>query len=187
MNLSGISLSFFQELTEALLNHFQAKKVLGIDIDPQLVQTARDKFPHRRSQITFETCDITQNLNVIDTYLGQENILGFELISCFSVSMWIHLNKGEQGLVQLFQNVHKLCNNLFLLEPQPWKCYMTAARRMRKLKQPKFEHLDLIDQRQDQLLPYMSNLVESAGFELISKLGQTSWDRQILLFKKVVK
>ena len=61
---------------------------------------------------------------------------------------------------------------------------MTAARRMRKLKQAKFDHLDQILHRNEQLLPYLIKLCESSGFELISELGQTNWERKILLFQK---
>jgi len=109
----------------------------------------------------------------------------FHVVSCFSVTMWIHLNKGENGLRNLFEECAKLCKDLFILEPQPWKCYMTAARRMRKLKQPNFEHLEKIEQRQERLIPYLKEMCENAGFQLLAQLGQTNWDRQILLFKKI--
>jgi len=59
---------------------------------------------------------------------------------------------------------------------------MTAARRMRKLNQPKFEHLEQMKHRQDQLIPHVTQLCESAGFKPISHLGQTNWNRPIILY-----
>ena len=41
--------------------------------------------------------------------------------------MWVHLNHGEAGLTRLLELVAGYSDYL-LLEPQPWKCYQTAAR-----------------------------------------------------------
>ena len=113
----------------------------------------------------------------------------FDVVFVFSVSMWIHLNHGETGLQRLFENCQRLTKTggLLVLEPQPWKCYMTAARRMRKLNQPKFEHLESISHRQDQLLPHIIKTCETAGFHLVCTLGETHWKRPIYLFKLVNK
>ena len=99
--------------------------------------------------------------------------------------MWIHLNRGEPGLLKLFEQCQRLTNKWLILEPQPWKCYMTAARRMRKLKKPEFEHLETIVHRQDKLLPYLTGICETVGFKLVSQLGQTNWERKIFLFEKI--
>lgn len=156
---------------------------MGIDVDPNLIRLAADRCT--KSQIAYRACDVTENISVIEDFLRDEGIAQFDVIFCFSVSMWIHLNKGHAGLVRLFERCRQLCRHFLLLEPQPWKCYMTAARRMRKLKQPKFDHLEDIEERQDRLLPYIMRMVEKEGdFTLRSQLGQTNWDRQILLYQK---
>ena len=80
---------------------------------------------------------------------------------------------------------NKLTYRWLVLEPQPWKCYMTAARRMRKLKKPEFEHLETIVHRQEKLLPYLTGICETVGFKLVSQLGQTNWERKIFLFEKI--
>ena len=173
----------FQELTEALTDHFEIEHSLGIDVDEDLIKAACVKV--NRKQIDFKTCDIITNSKFIEDYLQGQDFDQFDVIFCFSVSMWIHLNHGENGLKHLFRQCKRLCKGLFLLEPQPWKCYMTAARRMRKLNQPKFDHLDLIKQehRQENLLPYITGLCENEGFKLISTMGETHWKRPIMLFK----
>lgn len=52
------------------------------------------------------------------------------LIIRFSVSKWIHLNSGDQGLKHFFHRVHSVLNSrgTFVLEPQPWDSYAKARR-----------------------------------------------------------
>ena len=159
--------------------------MLGTDIDPDLIQIAR-KQSTLCERLQFEHCDIVMNSSPIEKYLRNSQAQGFDIIFCFSVTMWIHLNKGQQGLEVLFKNCGQMCKRFLVLEPQPWKCYMTAARRMRKLKQPKFDHLDEIEHRQDKLIPHLILLCETfGGFKLKTQLGKTNWDRKILLFEKI--
>ena len=61
---------------------------------------------------------------------------------------------------------------------------MTAARRMRKLNQPKFTHLEQMEHRQDQLIPHVTQLCQSAGLKPIAHLGQTNWNRPIILYER---
>jgi len=48
----------------------------------------------------------------------------------FSVSKWIHLNEGDEGLRQFFRKVYSVLKTggAFLLEPQPWESYAKARR-----------------------------------------------------------
>jgi len=148
---------------------------------------AESKYCQNNPSLAFKHCDITEDnsIEVIEDYLRQENIETFNMIFCFSVTMWIHLNQGEPGLLKLFEQCQRLTNKWLILEPQPWKCYMTAARRMRKLKKPEFEHLETIVHRQEKLLPYLTGICETVGFKLVSQLGQTNWERKIFLFEKI--
>lgn len=177
--------SSFQELTEALFDHFDLGKegdhILGVDVDQDLVKVAGEKI--KRTHISFAHCDITENVTVLQDFLRQHDKDKFDVIFCFSVSMWIHLNQGERGLAKLFEHCKRLCDSLFILEPQPWKCYMTAARRMRKLNLPEFEHLHEIEHKQENLIPHVKRLCEASKMQLIEVLGETNWKRQILLYK----
>ncbi|KAL2342543.1 hypothetical protein Fmac_003828 [Flemingia macrophylla] len=49
----------------------------------------------------------------------------YDTILCLSVSKWIHLNWGDDGLITLFAEAWKLLRpgGVFILEPQPWKSY----------------------------------------------------------------
>ncbi|PWA48312.1 hypothetical protein CTI12_AA492210 [Artemisia annua] len=48
-------------------------------------------------------------------------------ILCLSVSKWIYLNWGDEGLITLFSKVWRLLQpgGVFILEPQPWKSYIS--------------------------------------------------------------
>ncbi|KIP10687.1 hypothetical protein PHLGIDRAFT_65266 [Phlebiopsis gigantea 11061_1 CR5-6] len=67
-----------------------------------------------------------------------EDAEGYGVVVAFSVSKWIHLNSGDEGLLQFFHRVHTvLCpGGAFVLEPQPWDTYAKAKRMdaVRKLR-----------------------------------------------------
>ena len=94
-------------------------RILGIDVDAQLVDAARAKIKNHQAKIQFQCCDIVNGDDqVIEEFLRENNRAKFDVIFCFSVSMWIHLNHGEEGLNRLFTTVRKYCDNLFIFEPQ---------------------------------------------------------------------
>ncbi|KAI6679519.1 hypothetical protein NL676_033400 [Syzygium grande] len=49
----------------------------------------------------------------------------YDTILCLSVTKWIHLNWGDEGLITLFSKVWQLLRQggIFILEPQPWRSY----------------------------------------------------------------
>ena len=110
----------------------------------------------------------------------------FDVVFCFSVTMWVHLNHGDEGMEALFRSLGQWCSRYLVLEPQPWKCYRTASRRMRKLKLPDFEHLPRLEaQSEDQLQDFVKNLCRKNGFKQIRVFGETeNWKRRIILYEK---
>ena len=128
----------------------------------------------------------TDNVDkMFKNYLNLLNRKQFDVIFCFSVTMWIHLNHGDAGLEQFFRTAKKWCKYL-VLEPQPWKCYRTASRRMRRANQPDFEYLDKIKHQCDKLMPYIIEQCTNVGFQVTRIFGETGWKRQIILFKSVM-
>ncbi len=169
-----------QDLTAKLpakLKSGKEGRILGIDVDPTLICRAKERFESDR--VTFKTSDV-----------AREELEGdFDLITCFSVTMWIHLNHGDEGLENFIRKVAASARYV-LLEPQPWKCYQTAARRMRKLKKPEFASMTdgSIRFKDKELEPFLMRLCEENGLEQIDTFGQTeNWKRKLILFKNVNK
>lgn len=105
--------------------------MLAIDIDSSLIERANEsnEYPN----IKFITCnimDLNDRLH-IQNYLDSCKRKTFDLTFCFSVTMWIHLNNGDEGLLE-FLKFMKTISRTIIIEPQSWKCYRSAQRRVKK-------------------------------------------------------
>lgn len=66
-----------------------------------------------------------------DFAISQHASQSLDNIMCLSVTKWVHLNQGDEGLKRLFAKVaHALApGGWFVLEPQPWRSYKQARRK----------------------------------------------------------
>lgn len=62
--------------------------------------------------------------NFVQNWHPGENT-SYDTIICLSVSKWVQLNWGDEGLITLFSKVWRLLSpgGVFILEPQPWSSY----------------------------------------------------------------
>src|SRR5690242_11554952 len=134
--------------------------MIGLDIDDNLISKAnynsKLRFPGSETEkINFIRSDIMSEIEVHD-YHGR-----FEVISCFSVTKWVHLNHGDEGLQILFKRVHEYLTpgGIFILEPQLWRSYR-KRRHLTERIASKFSTLKLRPQDFD------SELID-LGFTLI--------------------
>ncbi|GMN50583.1 hypothetical protein TIFTF001_019740 [Ficus carica] len=105
--------------------------------------------------------------------------------SLLSVSKWIHLNWGDDGLVTLFSKIWKLLNpgGSFVLEPQPWKSYQNNYR----ISETTAENYKKISFRPES---FQELLLDKIGFRTVedvtSSLSGTKsgFNRPILVFRK---
>ena len=52
----------------------------------------------------------------------------YDTVTCLSVTKWVHLNRGDEGLKQLLLSIYQLLapRGRLILEPQPWRSYKAA-------------------------------------------------------------
>ncbi len=95
------------------------------------------------------------NDHISQTVTNLEQIHTFSLVCLFSVTMWLHLNKGDKALIAILQlsaglvtNTTTYCNSgSVLVEPQPWKAYKNALKRTKRLNLPPPKYLEYLQLR----------------------------------------
>ncbi|XP_056130204.1 pre-miRNA 5'-monophosphate methyltransferase [Lampris incognitus] len=181
------------ELSFALYKHLLKKpqsedgtlRLLGFDLDENLIQRAQQANPLPQN-ISFIPLDITKDTpghSQLEDYLKQHSCSHFHLCLCLAVTMWVHLNHGDSALLELLSRLASISQHL-LLEAQPWKCYRSAARRLRKLGCSDFDHFKMLRIRGDMAGHAREHLERRCGMELVQSFGSTTWDRQLLLFRR---
>ncbi|NXC45262.1 BN3D2 methyltransferase, partial [Penelope pileata] len=159
-------------------------RLLCCDIDPVLIERAQESspFPASISFINLDIMDSNSREPLLSSYLSRFGRSTFDIGFCMSVTMWIHLNHGDSGLLEFLAFLASLCRYL-LIEPQPWKCYRAAARRLRKLGRNDFDHFRSLAINGDMAERITQILTRDCAMELVCCFGSTSWDRSLLLFK----
>ncbi|XP_075910785.1 pre-miRNA 5'-monophosphate methyltransferase-like isoform X2 [Petromyzon marinus] len=165
--------------------------VLACDLDADLVERAQGDNPHPEviAYEAFDFMDTAARDAALDAFLRRHGRARFDLCLCMSVTMWIHLHHGDAGLRRFLAAAARTATFL-LVEPQPWRCYRAAARRLRRLGLAEFPLLpDLRLLRgagggggraeADELAALLG---EEGDMRLLSSLGSTEWGRSLLLF-----
>ncbi|XP_075054083.1 RNA 5'-monophosphate methyltransferase [Mixophyes fleayi] len=186
-NTGELSVGLYKYLVQPLGSSHVRDNVhfLCCDIDSDLITRAQSSNPCPDS-ITFSSLDImdASSLDALHNFLDRFGRSTFHIGFCMSITMWIHLNHGDHGLVEFLSRLTTLCDYL-LVEPQPWKCYRSAARRLRKLGRQDFDHFHTLSIRGDMTEEITKILTRDGSTELIHCFGNTSWDRSLLLFKSI--
>ncbi|ESO02601.1 hypothetical protein HELRODRAFT_155848 [Helobdella robusta] len=186
------------ELTRNLFNQFSedpnakpnshslfTMKILGIDIDPVLIERS-EECNQNSEKLSFKMADIMSEKDrstVLESFLKENYSLQFDISFLFSITMWIHLNNGDDGLKNFLLYICQI-SKCILLEPQTWKNYKSAVRRMKRSKSEPFKHFPSLKWRENVVNEICEFLTESCSMNLIKKFGETGWDRSLLLFKR---
>ncbi|CAJ2676247.1 unnamed protein product [Trifolium pratense] len=109
----------------------------------------------------------------------------YDTILCLSVSKWIHLNWGDDGLITLFAETWKLLRpgGIFVLEPQPWKSYV-SNRAVSETTAANFRNIKFRPQ------DFQEILLDKIGFITVEAItsdltgSTTGFNRPILIFQK---
>lgn len=155
----------------------------GVDIDPVLVERSRVKSESAgHNDVQFMTCNVMVPEQLSATLVSYGT---FDLVTLFSVTMWVHLNYGNSGLCGFLTSMSNKTSGALLVEPQDSKSYRTAAKRCRKLgigaPHHKLDH-GIVDAIGDHI---SAILTAQFGERVAKKLGNEDvWGRSLLLFQR---
>ncbi|KAK1116421.1 hypothetical protein K0M31_019060 [Melipona bicolor] len=158
--------------------------LLGIDLDPILIERARKRNP-QPDRIIFECLDFLaeDRDRTLEEYLRRLGSARFDVVFCFSITMWIHLNHGDEGLTEFLR---KACSitDMIVIEPQLWKCYRNASRRLRRSKGEDFSLLQTLRLTGDPAAHIERILTESCNFRRITVTENNKWKRRLLIYAR---
>ena len=160
-------------LTITLTNRYRPKVMIGMDADSSLIEQARQfkngcKNPYTRRVLSYFVEDFVERPE------GREM---YDTITCLSVTKWIQLTKGDEGVRTLFRKAYSMLRDevkscgernefgtgVFILEPQPWKSY----RRRSKLTPEMQANYAAIQMHPEDFVPF---LLKEVGFARVVKL-----------------
>lgn len=178
------------ELTKAIYEYLKTIyptciiHILAVDIDPTLIERAKES--NVNSNIMFKVANIMteNNQSIIQNYLETYNTTTFDLTFCFSVTMWIHLNNGDEGLVDFLKYIKSISRTI-IIEPQPWKCYRNAQRRLKK-SGDSFQLYDSLKIKSN-VDTVIENYLCDGSHSKVYESPNSSWDRKLQSFKSVAK
>ncbi|ODM92136.1 7SK snRNA methylphosphate capping enzyme [Orchesella cincta] len=202
-------------VTLSIARDFEARRVHGIDIDNNLITTARKNIKHYMiHDPSDKTVVFPHSLPMIygamqppsrvgtepqqfpfNVMFSQENYVmsndahleavkpEYDVIICLSVTKWIHLNFGDDGLKRVFRRMfrHLRKGGKLILEPQEWNSYY----KKRKLTEKINENYKNIKFTPEQFQDF---LVNEVGFTFVQRVGtphhSKGFQRPILVFCK---
>lgn len=85
----------------------------------------------RASGDSFPSVDFTLNSCPQGNYVLDRDELveaqkpEYDVVLCLSLTKWVHLNWGDEGLKRMFRRIyrHLRPGGILVLEPQPWSSY----------------------------------------------------------------
>ncbi|VVD01819.1 unnamed protein product [Leptidea sinapis] len=157
--------------------------VLAIDIDPILIERANCSNIH--NNIKFVQCNIMtkEGCETIIEYLDNFKANMFDITFCFSVTMWIHLNSGDERFID-FLKFLKTISRSIVIEPQPWKCYRNAQRRVKRAGGD-FELFNTLHIRQN-VGSVIEEVLGSETHEKVYESSMSTWSRTIQSYIQLV-
>ncbi|XP_076549145.1 putative RNA methyltransferase CG11342 isoform X2 [Osmia lignaria lignaria] len=173
------------DFLEKALSADQAEiSLLGVDLDPILIERARERNP-RPDRIIFECLDfLTEDRNrTLYEYLRRFEKSRFDVVFCFSITMWIHLNYGDKGLIEFLQKACSIAE-MIVIEPQLWKCYRNASRRLRRSTAEDFPLLKTLKLTGDPATHIENILTGLCNFRRVTVTVDNEWKRRLLIYAR---
>ncbi|KAJ6232008.1 7sk snRNA methylphosphate capping enzyme [Anaeramoeba flamelloides] len=183
-----------KERSEQHKTHLEINKLIRTEISQQLgikeeeiplsllyQNEYQDKFSKRilNSPLLPKIRFLTENYTDIDPY--QKEI--YDAITCFSVTKWIQLNSGDEGIHRLFRRVSQELTKggIFILEPQPLSSYK-KKKNFSQLHKLNFEKMEIKPKNFSEVLVETYKFVPLAVIDV--KHPSKGFSRPILIFQK---
>uniref|UniRef100_A0A2M4CVQ4 RNA methyltransferase n=1 Tax=Anopheles darlingi TaxID=43151 RepID=A0A2M4CVQ4_ANODA len=187
----GCNRGLFTAKVKTIVQEVTGRKVCatGVDIDPVLCEQAASSVP----DVNFLCGNLLEIASSssgcedpIDSHMQRLGIGQFDVVCCFSVLMYVHLNGGDDGLRGVLDY---LCRRgkLLILELQSWKKYQDQVRRLKRSRGEVYEYYDALEWRgKDGILEScITNYILEKGFELLQESEERNeFDRKIWIFEK---
>lgn len=200
-------------VTLAIARDFQPRKIVGIDIDHNLIRSARHnirnflstmhggKYP-ASSAISYGPIEappvpdsstrfprnvmFMQGNYVLERDEQLEMVREeYDAILALSLTKWMHLNTGDAGLKRAFHRMYRQLHpgGRLILEPQPWASY----RKRKKLTETIYHNYHSIELRPEMFRQYLLTEVGFSKCEAIDVPFNKSkgFRRPLLLFTKL--
>ncbi|XP_055299491.1 probable RNA methyltransferase CG11342 [Sitodiplosis mosellana] len=180
--------NFTQLLYEFLVQKKPNRKIimLGVDIDPVLIEraTQANQFKENVFYSCYNVMEYDDAENCIANHLKAQGKYQFDVVCCFSITMWIHLNNGDDGLLRFLDLMVQL-SEILVIEPQPWSCYKNAVRRMKRAgAQDTFPLFGALKMRNDVEQSIKDYLKCKKLLAIIYESDATKWKRKICFYRK---
>lgn len=78
-------------------------------------------------------------------------------------------------------------SNIFIIEPQPWKCYQNAVRRMKRAKANIFPLYATLKMRNHVEVDIKNYLGSEKEMQFLFESDPTIWKRKICIYQKKTK
>ncbi|TNY24156.1 Bicoid-interacting protein 3-domain-containing protein [Rhodotorula diobovata] len=103
----------------------------------------------------------------------------FDVVTLFSITKWLHLHHGDEGMLRLFRSLHDFlpAKGVVIVEPQEWDNYKRAVKRNKDLR----ETFKVI-----QLRPPFEQEMKDVGFKLEQRIEREEggFSRPLLVWRK---
>ncbi|XP_011877981.1 PREDICTED: probable RNA methyltransferase CG11342 [Vollenhovia emeryi] len=182
-NAGDLTYALRDFLEEAVSQDQPEVSLIGVDLDPILIEKARERNP-RPDRVTFECLDFLSEDcgETLRRYLAQLNKTRFDVVFCFSITMWIHLNHGDDGLEAFLRRACELAE-MIVVEPQPWRCYRNASRRLRRANLGDFPLLRELKYT-DPMRHIEDILRRLCDFRKVTVTATNEWGRMLLIYER---
>jgi 7SK snRNA methylphosphate capping enzyme len=119
-------------LTIEIAKRYQPSFILGIDIDGDLITLAREQAKVKVGGETGSSKPTTLCMFKKEDFMegdDHDGMESYDTICAFSITKWIHIHHGDEGIKRFFSKIYKLLSpgGTFILEPQLWRSYSKSA------------------------------------------------------------